>query len=191
MKKFLQVLILIVVWGCTPESGTDLKLRDYKGPICESCPVMRISIPEADEKSALGKTINRAIREEIIELLDFDQENKAEDIPSAMEAFKKAYENLLEDFPEELTAWEASVEGTKSFEDPNFLTLKLNTYVFSGGAHGYSATTYLNFDKSTGAEIPGLELLKEEKGFTVYAENLFRKQYNLPKSAPIDRKSVV
>jgi hypothetical protein len=186
MKRYVQVLILLIFLGCTSESGTDLKIRDYQGPVCDSCPVLRISIPEADEKNALGKSINRALREEIIALLDFDQENTAGDIPSAMEAFKKGFQKLKQDFPDELTGWEASFEGIKSYEDQKFLTLKLKTYVFSGGAHGYSATRYLNFDKKTGTEISGPDLLKDPEGFAVYSEYLFRQQYDIPKEASIN-----
>jgi hypothetical protein len=186
MKSFLPAGILFIIFGCTSDSTTELKMRQYEGVDCEDCPSIRISIPEADDKRALGKSINRAIREEIIELLDFDQENQATDIPGAIEAFKLGYQNLQKEFPEELTGWEASVEGLKSFEDPDILTVRLNTYVFTGGAHGYGATRYLNFNKKSGEELTGSELLKDPDGFAEFAEQAFRKKYEIPSGTPIN-----
>lgn len=161
-------------------------MQQYEAAACEDCPLVRISIPEADDKSALGTSVNRAIREEIIELLDFDQDKNAGDIPQAIEAFTKGFQNLQEEFPEELTGWEAKVDGIKSYEDPAVLTIKLSTYVFTGGAHGYGATTYLNFDKKTGKEISGSELFKDPDAFKEFAEIAFRKQYDISSGAPIN-----
>ena len=126
-----------------------MKIREFEGAVCGDCPKVRISIPEAQENTVLGKSVNTGVREEIIELLDFAQNKNAVDIPGAIDAFTEGFRNLQEEFPEELTGWEASVAGTRSYEDPSLLTIKLETYIFTGGAHGYGATRYLNFDKKT------------------------------------------
>jgi hypothetical protein len=186
MKKYFAICFLIILFSCSSDSSTEMKTIQFEGKVCEACPLVRISIPEADDKTVLGGSVNRAIREEIFELLDFDQERKIDDIPGAIEAFQMGYQNLQKEFPEELTGWEASVEGTKSYEDPSLLTIKLNTYLFTGGAHGYGATTYLNFDKKTGEEIEGSELLKKPEDFLKFAEKVFRKKYDIPLDAPIN-----
>lgn len=186
MKNVFLICILAVLFSCASDSSTGLTMRQYEGTVCETCPLVRISIPEAEDETALGEAVNRAIREEIIELLDFDQEKNAANITDAIEAFKMGYQNLQKEFPEELTGWEASVDGTKSYEDPLLLTIKLDTYIFTGGAHGYGATTYLNFDKITGAELMGSELLKNQVAFSKFAEEVFRKKYNIPQDAPIN-----
>lgn len=186
MKRVFSLFSLLALIACTEEASTSLTIREYQGAGCEKCPEVSIAIPEANENSALGKSINTAVREEIIELLDFDQENKASDIPGAIEAFTKGFQTMQREFPEELTGWEARAEGVKSYEDPALLTLKLDTYIFTGGAHGYGATRYLNFDKATGEELPGTELLKNPEAFSAYAEQVFRKQYGIPEGAPIN-----
>mgnify|MGYP000047114988 CR=1 FL=1 len=186
MKCTFSICFLFMILSCTSDSTTELKIREFEGAVCEDCPKVRISIPEAQDNTLLGKSVNTAVREEIIELLDFAQNNNAIDIPGAIDAFTTGFRNLQEEFPEELTGWEASVTGTKSYEDPSLLTLKLETYLFTGGAHGYGATRYLNFDKETGAELSGTELLNDPEAFSEFAEKVFRKKYDIPEEAPIN-----
>ncbi|MGB5653221.1 MAG: DUF3298 domain-containing protein [Robiginitalea sp.] len=186
MKSILPICILLLIISCTPDSSTELKIREYEGSVCGNCPKVRISIPEAEDNTKLGKSVNRAVREEIIELLDFAEDKTVVDIPGAIEAFTMGFRNLQNEFPEELTGWEASVTGTKSYEDPSLLTLHMETYIFTGGAHGYGATRYLNFDKKTGAELSGTELLNDPEAFSEFAEKAFRKTYDIPEEAPIN-----
>jgi len=186
MKSFLSICFLFAMISCTSDSVTALKIREFEGAVCVDCPKVRISIPEAGENTVLGKSINTGVREEIIELFNFDQNKNAVDIPGAIDAFTAGFRNLQEEFPEELTGWEASVTGTKSYEDPFLLTIKLETYLFTGGAHGYGATRYLNFDKKTGAELLGSELLNDPEAFSEFAERAFREKYDIPAGAPIN-----
>ncbi|MGA9238650.1 DUF3298 domain-containing protein [Robiginitalea sp.] len=186
MKIILSICFLFAFVSCTSDSVTALEIREFEGAVCADCPKVRISIPEARENTILGKSVNTGIREEIIELLDFAQNKNAVDIPGAIDAFTEGFRNLQEEFPEELTGWEASVAGTRSYEDPFLLTIELETYIFTGGAHGYGATRYLNFDKKTGAELSGSELLKDPEAFSAFAERAFREKYDIPAGAPIN-----
>lgn len=186
MKNILPLCILFLLCSCTSDSSTTLKIHEFEGSACVDCPGIRISIPQAEEDSKLGKTVNRAVQEEIIELLDFDEDKNALDIPGAIETFAVGYRNLKRDFPEEITPWEASVSGSKSYEDPFFLSLRLETYVFTGGAHGHGATRYLNFDKKSGAELSGIDLLNDPEAFSEFAETEFRKVYDIPEGASIN-----
>ena len=186
MKRIFPVLFFFSILSCTSESSTELEIRHFENESCENCPLVQISIPEARENTPLGKSINQSVQEEIIELLDFDQENNATDIEGAMQAFKMGFQNLQKEFPEEMTGWEARVDGSKSYEDTEILTLKLDTYIFTGGAHGYGASTYLNFDKEAAVEIGGAELLNDPEEFLKLAEAVFRKQYDIPEGTPIN-----
>lgn len=186
MKNILSLCFLFAMFSCTPDTTTALKTREFEGMVCGDCPKVRISIPVAPENTVLGKSVNTGVREEIIELLDFAQNNNAVDIPGAIDAFTEGFRNLRKEFPEELTGWEANVSGTRSYEDPSLLTIKLETYIFTGGAHGYAATRYLNFDKKTGAERSGTELLNDPQAFSEFAERAFREKYDIPAGASIN-----
>lgn len=186
MKKFLLLPILLAATACVSDTGLEMQTREYTGQICDSCPVVHVSVPEAVKDRGLGRTVNTAIREEILELLNYDDESDATDIPGAIAAFQQGFQKMQREFPEELTGWEASVKGIKSYEDPNVLSIQLDTYIFTGGAHGYAATRYLNFDKGSGKELDAEALFSKPGAFATYAEAAFRKQYDIGSDAPIN-----
>jgi hypothetical protein len=186
MKKISLLLSSLLISSCVSDSGLNVRTREFSGAVCENCPVVRVTIPEATGGGTLGKSVNTAVREEIIELLDYDQESDARDIPGAIDAFQEGFQKLQEDFPEELTGWEASVEAMKTYEDQFLLTIEMNTYIFTGGAHGYPATRFLNFEKKTGKELDANDLLKDRSAFSDFAETAFRKQYQIAADAPIN-----
>ena len=186
MRKASIVLFLGLLMACQSDKTLEMRDREYTGAACESCPVVRISIPETLGNSKLGTAVNSALQEEIIELLDYDEDRDASDIPGAIKAFQEGFRKMQEEFPEELTGWEASVKAHKSYEDPKVLTIKMDTYIFTGGAHGYPATRYLNFDKKSGEELDAVELLKDPEAFAVFAESAFRNQYGISADAPIN-----
>jgi hypothetical protein len=186
MKKIFCCLMLLTAFGCVSESGLEMQTREYTGEICDSCPVVRVSVPEAINQRGLGRTVNTAIREEILELMDYDEAHEAVDIPGAIAAFQQGFQKMQREFPEELTGWEASVEGVKSYEDKDMLCIRLDTYIFTGGAHGYASTRYLNFDKGRGKELDAEELFSKPDGFASYAEAAFRKQHKIEPDAPIN-----
>ena len=186
MRKASILLFFGLLMACQPEKSLEMREREYTGETCESCPVVRVSIPEMVGSNKLGKSVNTAIREEIIELLDYDEERDARDIPEAIRAFQDGFRKVQEEFPEELSGWEATVEAFKAYEDSEVISLKMETYIFTGGAHGYPATRFLNFDKKTGEELDAKELFKDPEAFKAYAESSFRTQYEIPPEAPIN-----
>jgi hypothetical protein len=82
--------------------------------------------------------------------------------------------------------WEATFDGKVLFEDTNKLTLALDSYLFTGGAHGYNATTFLNFDKRKSKQIEATDLFRDLESFTSYAEEQFRLQQKIPAKTTIN-----
>lgn len=186
MRKASLLLCIGLLMACQSDKTLEIRSREYTGAACESCPVVTVSIPEFPGNSKLAASVNAALREEIIELLDYDEERDARDIPGAIKAFQDGFRKMQEEFPEELSGWEASVEAVKSYEDSELISIRMNTYLFTGGAHGYTATRFLNFDKKTGKELDAPELFRDPEAFSAFAEASFREQYDIPSDAPIN-----
>ena len=186
MRKASLLLFLVLLTGCQSEKTIEMREREYTGVACESCPVVQVSIPEMSGDGKLETSVNTALREEIIELLDYDEEQEALDIPGAIRDFQDGFYKMQEEFPEELTGWEASVKALISYEDTELLSIKMDTYIFTGGAHGYPATRFLNFDKKTGKELDAPDLFGDPGEFSAFAEASFREQYGIPPDAPIN-----
>jgi len=87
---------------------------------------------------------------------------------------------------DEPNGWEAKIKGSISYEDAKFITIILDSYLFTGGAHGYTSKRFLNFDKKKGTEMENSELFKNTEDFLVFAEEMFRKKENIPKNKSIN-----
>ena len=187
--KRTQIAILLFVFlfiACQEEKTLVFEALILDETRCSECPEVVINIPKAVEKSKVGETINSSIQEEIIEILNYDDENDATTIKDAVKTFSQGYWDLKKLYPEETTVWEATIDGLVTFEDDSIITIELNTYLFTGGAHGYSSKRYLNFDKSNGVELENWQLFQDRKNFESFAEQKFRDQEQIPTEEPIN-----
>nr|WP_299386745.1 DUF3298 and DUF4163 domain-containing protein [Allomuricauda sp.] len=187
MKKlFFALLTLLMCLGCETDHKLTFEPHQVSEQTCENCPNIQIEIVKAMDGSSLGKTINNSVEEEIIALLSFDDAEGVDSMSKAIASFSKSFQELQEKFPDETVGWEAKIDCEVAYEDENILTLILGAYTFTGGAHGYSSTTYLNFDKVKAEEMDNWELFDDEEGFTNYAETKFRIQEAIPQDDNIN-----
>ncbi len=182
--RFLLCFIMLI--GCNDEHKLTFEPLIVSDNDCTECPNISIEIPQALEQSKLTETINTALEEELISLLVFDDEIEASSISEAIQSFKNGYAELKKLYPDETTGWEAKISGAVSFENKNMITIALNSYLFTGGAHGYNTRSILNFNKRKGKEIENWELFKDQDYFENFAEAKFRIQEDIPQDNPIN-----
>ncbi|WP_424003326.1 DUF3298 and DUF4163 domain-containing protein [Maribacter sp. IgM3_T14_3] len=185
-SKLSCLLICFLLFACNNKDSLSFEPLTIATESCDNCTSVRIEIPEATGKTKLSKTINSALEGEIIALLNFDEESNAQNLEEAKEAFVYDYEELTGKFPEESMPWEATIEGTITFENKDIITIKLESYIYTGGAHGYGTNRFLNFDKLNGVELYQEDLFKNLDEFKIFAEALFRKQENIPAEGSIN-----
>ncbi|MFS4468856.1 PdaC/SigV domain-containing protein [Maribacter sp. 2210JD10-5] len=187
MKKSISFALLCLLFFCC-DSSNEIKFEttSFHETACDACASISIDIPRAMGKSKIHTAINTALSEEIIYILNFDEETEASDIQTAIASFIEGYQELKSKYTEEATPWEAKIEGAISYEDETILTLRLESYLFTGGAHGYSTVRFLNFDKKKGIEIDNEKLFVNTDDFQKLAENKFRLQEKIPDGAPIN-----
>ncbi|WP_222982151.1 DUF3298 and DUF4163 domain-containing protein [Flagellimonas meishanensis] len=187
MKKLYRLpLLLLVLIGCEEEHKLTLASFELHKKTCPDCPDIAIQIPKALDNLAVAQAINNAVEEEIISLLSFDDGGAIENMEDAIVSFTKGYEELRSKFPDEAVGWEAKIKGEVLFEDKDLLTLAIDSYTFTGGAHGYGGTTLLNFDKRKGTELENWELFGDLEGFLQHAEIKFRIQEGIPQDVDIN-----
>ncbi len=182
---FLTLLILTLA-SCEKEDKLAFAPINYLSDGCANCPNVKITIPNALEDSKISKTINNSLKEEIIYLLTFEDGVDVSTIEDAIASFKNGYSIQKNKFPDETIGWEAKIEGEVAYEDENIVTIQLKTFIFTGGAHGYSPTRFLNFDKKKGLELENWELFKDQDAFMQFAETKFRIQERVPMGKPIN-----
>ncbi|MGB5435920.1 MAG: DUF3298 domain-containing protein [Maribacter sp.] len=181
-----QILFFLLFLGCNEESKLAYEPLTISDTACDSCPKIGVEIPKALDRTKLADTINTALEEELISLLVYDDDIEASTVSEAIQSFKNGYTELKKLYPDETTGWEAKITGSVSYEDKDILTITLNSYLFTGGAHGYTTRRFLNFDKRKGTEIENWELFKDRERFEHFAETKFRIQEAIPLGDPIN-----
>lgn len=187
MKNVLYYsLIFLLLFNCQDETALEFEPSTFENQSCVGCPEISIQIPKALGSAKISKTINTALEEELISLLSFDEEIEISTLNDALKSFENGYLELKQQFNDEPTGWEAKIEGTISYEDANYITISLDSYIFTGGAHGYSSNRFLNFNKQKGIELNNEDLFKNVKNFSDFAEIAFRKKENIPTNQSIN-----
>ena len=187
MKLLLSsFLFAILLFSCKSDNKITFSEPIIEKNKCTNCPIVEINIPNALPTSKTARTINTALKEELILLLTFDDEKEVSSIETAIASFKNAFLELKEMHISEAIEWEAIINGEVIYENKYVLTIVLNSYIFTGGAHGYNSITYLNFNKDKGVEFENWELFKDKEGFTELVETKFRAQENMKEKTPIN-----
>lgn len=179
-------LLVLLTFGC--ESGDKLTFGplQLRGEACNECPEIEIDIPMALDETTLAKTINAALEEEIIALLFFDDTQEITTTEGAMASFTNSFRKLKTKLPNETIGWKAKINSDIVYEDEAIVTLVFDAHTFTGGAHGYGSTAFLNFDKRKGTELENWELFEDIEGFQKFAETKFRIQEDIPQDGNIN-----
>lgn len=192
LKNFFYILLLAGLFsGCQGEEEP-LDFINYSieryfedcQPESGNCTFISLNYPVATTNTQVAKNINEHIRQHLEEIVDFTEEAGIDSVEELAEGFIKNYERAVADFPESETPWEASVYGEVIFFTEKLISVKFDSDIFSGGAHGYSSTTFLNFDPETGDILTQEELFEEE--FIVFVEKEFRQEQEIPSGQPIN-----
>lgn len=185
-SKILPMVCLLLLIGCSKEQKLHFNTVTLGDEECETCTTVQITIPQAEGNSKIASAVNMDIREEVISFLIFDDTIETGTIEEAIASFHNGYEELREKFSEETSPWKGAIEGKITYEDPRLLSIKLEAYLFTGGAHGFTSTRFLNFDKEKGVALENNELFISPTDFTQFAEMKFREQEKIPPEAPIN-----
>lgn len=186
MKKFsLPLILLLLLSACKsepaiPEFGS-LIIDEISELDCdpeeENCAYISINIPWAKERGSRNKRINENIEQHVINLVDFQEKNNFNNLRDLSKSFISNYESSATDFPEYNIPWEASIEGRVLSSNQNLISLEFDLAMFTGGAHGFTSISFLNFEPATGDILSHDDLFSSE--FKNYAEEIFRKEYGI------------
>lgn len=182
MRRFFVFgsILTLFLTACTTEEKISFVQAEPIENNCNDCPKILINLPTAQpETKPEAQKINIALSDFAISILNYTDENLPDSLAAAVADFNLQYKELKEDYPENIVRWEAKIEGKASYKNEKIVSFLFDSYIFTGGAHGYGSTSFLNFDLKTGEELTEENLLKNPKEFTTYVETLFRKQNNL------------
>ena len=71
--------------------------------------------------------------------------------------------------------WEAQIDGEVIYKSPEIISLAITSYINTGGAHGISIVSFLNFKAATGEKISNEQLITDLEGFKKVVKPYFDK----------------
>ncbi len=151
--------------------------KTYKG--CkedeENCSYMKIEYPVFTSGKSY-KRINEAIYAYLADsvyLLEEGMSNKTLD--KLAENYFKDYEMMKSDNPDWGLSYAFESAGRVLFNKGNAVTVEINTYMFTGGAHPNTYNVYFVFDTETGKRLHVQDIFV--KGFETKLNKLIEKKY--------------
>ena len=194
MRKItLVVLFAFLIIGCAkenkveliPESFTENELTDCRNAICSQITINYIRYFGDND---VADKINSKIEDYIIHALVLEEDSipNIKSIAAAAKNFNDSYQRDKNQFPDMAGEYFAEVTVADLYFSEEILSFELRKNLYTGGAHGYSATEFINFDPKTGDVISTKNLIKDDNGFLALAEKKFRQQHNIPADQSIN-----
>ncbi|MDP5230445.1 MAG: DUF3298 and DUF4163 domain-containing protein [Cellulophaga sp.] len=184
--KILFLFLFCSALSCKNKEEAAYVPLKFESDTCVACASVAIEIFEFKKDTDLGKAVNDGLREEVVRQLNYEGDVKLASIDDAIAAFKAEFEALKNKYPEDTVEWEAIIKSDITFENDDVLTIKLDTYIFTGGAHGHSSLRFLNFNKKKNELFENWELFKEKDDFEHFAATKFRIQESIPQNSEIN-----
>ena len=168
--KFVPYLFLIVLFSC--EEMTLVSFTETNA-LYEDNAIIELNIPKAEGSSEKAQLINNVIENHIANMLVFlDEPSDTLQLNYAIKSFDSEYKAFKDGFSENAMVWDASFDGEVTYQSSELISIAINSYVNSGGAHGNLNVTFLNFDAS-GTLLSFEDLFTDKKGLTKVVKTYF------------------
>jgi len=149
MKKILFFSIaMIALISCSEESSLVFFEDNFT---LEENAIIEVNIPQAEGNSEEANNINSHLEAYVLNALVIDKSTiSASSIKEAAENFNAEFMSFSNKLDENTQPWEAFIDGEITLESSEIISIALNTYLNTGGVHGNSVISFLNFDPATG-----------------------------------------
>jgi hypothetical protein len=194
MNRILPLLLaLILASSCNFEKPLHFEEKvvsqaDLKACETENCPTILVHYLKAIENDAKSKKINSIIQKSLIEKIAVNEDDISGllSIDDAINYFIDDFRSFIEEFGNIFVSYDVDTQMQLLYQSEDYVSLELNYYLFTGGAHGYSGTNFLNFNAQTGELLDINDLFKDSEGILNYCESIFRKTFDIAEGRSIN-----
>lgn len=187
------IIASFILVSCNKDKTIEISAQSFTEnelSICKDgdCPEVTINYVEVFGNDEIADKMNDKFKHFIFRSLQMGEDTipSAKTIPEAATAFVKAYQADRAQFPDMAGEYFAEISINEIYSTPKHLCFELIQYMYTGGAHGYGTTSFLNIDPKTGEEIQKEELFKNKAELTAFAEQKFREQQKIDQGESIN-----
>ena len=177
MKKILILsLVVLISISCKVEQAiifNEINLLYNENSIVE------INTLKATGNDKISETINSTIENHMADLLNFtDDDTNTIPLKEAISQFDNQFTTFKDDFEESALVWEATFDTEVTYQSSSIISIAVNSYLNTGGAHGNTNITFYNFDITTAKVIEMKNLITDVDAFTKIANEYFLMETN-------------
>lgn len=192
-KITILSLIGLIIWSCSGDTKIEFYSESFTEKdlaICKNggCPEVTINYVQVMGDKKISEKINKQIQQFIIAslLMGEDSIPSATTVAEAATDFIEAYKADKAQFQDMTGEYFAEITVNEIYSSPEIISFDMRQYLFTGGAHGYGTTSFLNIDPKTGEELTSKEIFDDKKGITDLAEKKFRIQQKIAQDLSIN-----
>lgn len=154
--------------------------EDCDSTLSKDCRIVDISYPVFENQPALTDSINRRIQ------AIYTTETSYGSVKEMVQGFMADYRKFKTD-PNFNNRVYTLTSKTKVLANKQTLGLLIESYIYTGGAHGGSFLSYINWDNQARKQISIYEVLKpgSEDSLRVIAEKIFRRNEGISSTDPL------
>ncbi len=191
LKLIFIFTILLSLYNCDTKEALTFEKENFTVDALSSCKnidcaSLEINLLKVVDENPISENINKEIEKVACSVLNIDEIQPEVSMKQAMQEFNNSYQKISNEFPDEIVPYEADINCELRFQCKSMVSILMDSYVFTGGAHGYGSITYININTKTGKRIPNKELFKNYEGFKNHAEKVFRSQNKIPDNTSIN-----
>lgn len=136
---------------------------------------IQIIYSKINDDSEVSTKINNTIESTLAQQIAFFEEDTDDlSLEDAISQFEDRFVSFKNDFEAEATPWEVIINSEVVFQSMYVITIAVDSYTFTGGAHGNSVITLLNFDPETGNLYTQDEIFKKSSDLKALVEKSFK-----------------
>jgi hypothetical protein len=192
--KYIPLIgfLAVLFTNCKKDSQLELKFDEIRYVYKDECKQDQCAEVNIEYIKSVGglkvsEKINNTINEYIISSLNYniDDPISTPTIETAAKRFLEAYKRDKDEFPE-ISPYFAEINVTNTYKSESLICFEMRQYLYTGGAHGYGSTWYLNINRKSGEELSVNDILNNEDSFKNYAEKVFREKLLIPEGGSIN-----
>jgi len=175
-------LIFLLVFSCKEDVSITFEDTVFTPKTLSEVDII---YPHVKENHNVAKLINSEIEHYIVQQIDFKDDSTLS-IEDAIKTFDDELKQFKTDFPESPQYWELSIEGEVLYQTPQLICIGINSYSYTGGAHGNDRIDFLNFAPETGKLLSITDLIDDMEGFSKLVETHLEQTIKKNKNESMD-----
>ena len=174
VKRSILLFIISLAWFSCDE---DVLITFKEQNISKTAnAVIDVNYPKVIGNTTTATRINNTLESFIITQITGVDSTQIQlpDINRTIEEFDTEFIAFRNKFADSAQKWEVLIDSEVVYESPEIISIAVNSYINTGGAHGNSQIEFLNFNPINGAILNLNDLIINLEGFTRLVEDSFK-----------------